>query len=126
MRIILIICLLMTSVSGFSQQASSAIERYTVKEVKAHAFKLDKKDALVEIKGFLHEQKENEEDTFWFSDATGRLLVEFDDDDLPLLIPGKNIAITIIGEVDYDLLEGVEVEVEKWTLQEPEKSDKTQ
>lgn len=85
---------------------------YTVKEIKANASRLDKTDALVKIKGFIIEKINN--DTFWFQDSTDKILVEIGKKHIPVTPFNEKTEVILIGEVDYDLLEGVEIEVEQF------------
>lgn len=84
---------------------------YTVEEIKANASSLDKSDAIVQLKGFVVEQI-NKED-YWFKDSTGKILVEIEKDALPAGTFDDKTEVVIIGEVDYDVLEGVEIEVDE-------------
>jgi len=81
----------------------------TVKEVSDNALKLDRKDTMVKLKGFIIEQLGD--DNYMFKDATGKIKVEIDKKRLPAATFNENTEMVIIGEVDYDLLEGTEVEV---------------
>lgn len=87
------------------------IKFYTVKEVLDNAQKLDRKDTMVKLKGFVVEQI-NDED-FWFQDATGKVRVEIEKKYMPDAPFNEKTELIITGEVDYDLLEGTEIEVEK-------------
>ncbi|GJM31834.1 MAG: hypothetical protein DHS20C18_08350 [Saprospiraceae bacterium] len=90
---------------------------YTVKEVIDNASKLDKTDTLVKLKGYIIEQLNK--DSFWFKDESGKILVEIDKKDLSSVAFDENTEVTIIGEVDYDLLEEIEIEVEQLFLSNP-------
>lgn len=81
----------------------------TVKEVSDNALKLDRKDTMVKLKGFIIEQLGD--DNYMFKDATGKIKVEIDKKRLPAATFNENTEMEIIGEVDYDLLEGTEIEV---------------
>lgn len=87
------------------------LEVMSVKQVKEQAAELDKTDKLVKLQGYITEQIN--EDTYWFEDSSGRVWVEIDEDELPGKPFDEKTELTIIGEVDYDLLEEVEVEVER-------------
>ncbi|MCO6476321.1 MAG: NirD/YgiW/YdeI family stress tolerance protein [Phaeodactylibacter sp.] len=86
------------------------LEVMTVKQVKEQAAELDKTDKLIKLQGYITEQIN--EDKYWFEDATGRVWVEIDEDGLPDKPFDDKTRLTIVGEVDHDLLEEVEVEVE--------------
>ena len=89
----------------------------TVKEIHSNASKLDRSDALVSIRGYITE-KINEED-YWFSDSTGKIKVEIDRKRLPSVPFNDKTEVVLKGEVDYDLLEGVEVEVKFFEFTDP-------
>ena len=86
------------------------MEYLTVKEVTDNASKLDKQDKQVKLKGFVSEQINK--DTFWFKDETGKVRIEIEKKQMPSVPFNEKSEIFIIGEVDYDLLEGVEIEVD--------------
>ena len=81
----------------------------TVKEVSNNALKLDRKDTMVKLRGFIIEQLGDE--NYMFKDASGKIRVEIDKKRLPAATFNENTEMVIIGEVDYDLLEDTEVEV---------------
>lgn len=82
----------------------------TVKEVTKSAYKLDRHDTLVKLQGFITEQING--DTYWFQDTTGKIRIEIEKDQLPAIPFDDKTKLYIVGEVDYDLLEGTEIEVE--------------
>lgn len=84
---------------------------YTCAEIKENAASLDKSDALVQVEGFVIERV-NKED-YWFQDDSGRILIEIDKKDLPDRPFDEKTPLIIIGEVDYDVLEEVEIEVKE-------------
>lgn len=84
---------------------------YSVKEIKDDASKFDRSDILVKVKGYIIMQISN--DTYEFKDATGTLQVEIDKKKLPARPFDDKTELIIIGEVDYDLLEPVELEAEQ-------------
>lgn len=86
----------------------------TVKEVEGAALKLDRKDTQVKLKGFIIEKLNDE--NYTFSDATGKIKVEIDKKNLPSFTFNEKTELIIMGEVDYDLLEGTEIEVEQVLL----------
>ena len=85
--------------------------KHTVKQVSDNALKLDRKDTMVKLQGFIVE-KIKEED-YWFQDSTGKIKVEIDKKYLPQTPFDEKTELIIEGEVDYDLLEGTEIEVKK-------------
>lgn len=82
----------------------------TVKEVTKSAYKLDRNDTLVKLHGFISEQING--DTYWFRDTTGKIRIEIEKNQLPVIPFDDKTKLYIVGEVDYDLLEGTEIEVE--------------
>lgn len=81
----------------------------TVKEVSHDAMKLDRKDTIVKLKGFIVEQLGD--DNFKFKDATGVIRIEISKKHMPVATFNDKTEVVITGEVDYDLLEGTEIEV---------------
>src|SRR5690554_6337583 len=101
-------------VTGLSAQYTgpgSEAKFYTIEQVKDDAMKLDRKDVLVSLRGFIIE-KINEED-YVFQDKTGKIQVEIDDEYLPDFTFNDKTEVILTAEVDYDLLNGTELEVEK-------------
>ncbi len=112
-NIVLLLSIMLFS-SGVKAQfkgPGSDIPLYTVQEVKDDAMRLDRKDILVRLKGFVVE-KINDED-YVFMDKTGKIKIELEDKYLPDFPFDETTEIIITAEVDYDLLEGTELEVEK-------------
>lgn len=111
-RIILIISAILFIQLGYGQYVGpkSTNRTYTVKEVRDNAAKLDRSDQQVKLKGFIISQINS--DTYEFRDSTGIIKVDIK----PHLLQNKKfddkLEITIIGEVDYDLLEGTEIDVD--------------
>lgn len=83
---------------------------YTCAEIQQNAAKLDKSDALVKVEGYIIERVSKED--YWFQDETGRIMLEIKEKNLPKEAFNESTLVEIIGEVDYDLLEEVEIEVE--------------
>lgn len=83
---------------------------YTCAEIKENAAKLDKSDALVKVQGYIIERASKED--YWFQDETGRIMLEIKEKDLPQEAFDETIRVEVVGEVDYDVLEEVEIEVE--------------
>lgn len=97
--------------NGFSQyQDISSAQLFSVEEILKNAPQLDKTDVLVKIEGYIIERVNV--DTYWFQDATDKIQVEIE----KYLFPGfqfeRKAKFIIVGEVDYDALEGVDIEVE--------------
>ncbi|MBN2348018.1 MAG: NirD/YgiW/YdeI family stress tolerance protein [Bacteroidales bacterium] len=88
----------------------ATMELSVVKDVIDNASKLDKSDKQVKVKGFVIEQINN--DTFWFKDTTGRIRVEIEKKQMPATPFNEKTEVIILGEVDYDLLEGCEIEAD--------------
>lgn len=83
---------------------------YTCAEIQENAAKLDKSDALVKVEGYIIERASKED--YWFEDKTGRIMLEIKEKDLPQVAFDETTLVEVIGEVDYDVLEEVEIEVE--------------
>ena len=90
----------------------------TVKEVSDNAMKLDRKDTIVKLKGFIIEQFGD--DNFQFKDATGKIRIEISNKHMPAATFNDKTEVVITGEVDYDLLEGIEIEVKSVEFVNPE------
>lgn len=93
----------------------------TVQQVKDNAGNLDRKDVIVKLKGFIIEQINSE--TFWFEDHSGKIKVEIDKKAMPKEEFNETTELIISAEVDSDLLEGVELEIEKIEFVTPKKLD---
>ena len=87
---------------------------YTVKEILEKAAKLDKSDEVVIVKGYI--VKQHNSDTYQFRDFTGEISVEIKKKNLPATPFNEKTELLITGEVDFDLLEGTEVEADKVEL----------
>lgn len=96
----------------------SVVKFYTIQEVKDNASKLDKSDEFVKVKGFV--VKQINKDTYQFKDSTGDITVEIDKKRLPDSPFDEKTEVVIIGEVDNDLMEPVEIEVKEMYFFEPE------
>ena len=107
--------LFLSDVSAQYTGPGAGITLTTVKEVIANASQLDKSDKQVKLKGFVIEQINK--DTFRFKDATGIIMVEIEKKQMPNVPFNEKNEVIIIGEVDYDLLEGCEIEVDSLILQ---------
>ncbi|MFD1551118.1 hypothetical protein DNU06_04030 [Putridiphycobacter roseus] len=107
-----LIILFSTSVAAFAQYTgpNSTNKTLTVLEVKKNAAQLDKSDTNVKLSGYVIEKINK--DTYWFQDATGKVLIEIESKYLPTINFDEKTKINIIAEVDYDELEEVELEVE--------------
>ncbi len=90
---------------------------FTIEYIKANASSLDKSDALIQIKGYVIELI-NKED-YWFKDSTGTILVEIEKNTMPIRPFDDKTEVIIVGEVDYDVLEGIEIEAEEILFTKP-------
>lgn len=97
-------------VFGQYEGPKSVDKFYTVKEIRIGAAQLDRGDALVRVRGFIISQIN--EETYQFKDATGVIMVEIDPRDLPKRTFNDKTELILVGEVDYDLLDGTEINVE--------------
>lgn len=82
----------------------------TVAEVFENAQRLDRQDVKVRLRGYLVEHIRAE--YFWFYDGTGRIRVEI----YPRVMPDRpfdeTTELILVGEVDFHLLNGSEIEVD--------------
>lgn len=90
----------------------------TVKEISDDAMKLDRKDTIVKLKGFIVEQ--SGDDNYQFKDSTGKIRIEISKKHMPAATFNDKTEVVIKGEVDYDLLEGTEIEVKSVEFVNPE------
>lgn len=113
------LCLFGVKTAAFAQFTgpNSTDKMYTVKEIKSSAAKLDRSEELVKVKGFI--VKQVNKDTYKFKDSTGDILVEIKKRYLPAKPFDEKTELILIGEVDYDFLEGTEIEVEQVLFVEP-------
>jgi uncharacterized protein (TIGR00156 family) len=99
------------SVFGQFQGPATLDNIYTVKEIKENASKLDRSDQLVKVKGFII--KQINKDDYTFQDSTETIRVELKKKYMPVQPFDDKTELIMICEVDYDMLEGVELEVEE-------------
>jgi len=106
------ILVIATSVIYAQFQGPTSLDKiYTVKEIKENASKLDRSDQLVKVKGFII--KQINKDDYTFQDSTGTIRVELKKKYMPEQPFDEKTELIMICEVDYDMLEGVELEVEE-------------
>lgn len=113
-KVVLVFMLFSMMITGVKAQYTgpgSEIKLYTIEEVKDDAMKLDRKDIMVKLKGYIVE-KINEED-YVFQDKTGKIQLEIEEEYLPNFPFNNKTEVIITAEVDYDLLNGTELEVER-------------
>ncbi len=111
--LLLLLALAKPSFSQFTGEGSTG-KFYTAAEIKDDASRLDRSDALVKLKGNIVSQLNK--DTYMFQDTTGTLKVEIKQKYLPATPFDEKTIIVLIGEVDYDFLEGTEVEAEQMII----------
>ncbi|MCG6188466.1 NirD/YgiW/YdeI family stress tolerance protein [Maribellus maritimus] len=101
---------------GYAQYTGpgSKAQLYKVKDASDQALKLDRKDTMVKLQGYVVEQIT--EDNYWFQDSSGRIKIEIEKKHMPAEPFNDKTEITIVGEIDYDLLEGTEFEVKHITI----------
>ena len=78
---------------------------------KTQPSRLDRSDALEKIQGYI--VKQINADTYEFKDSTGFILVDIDKKTLPTKPFNDKTELILIGEVDHDMLEPVEIEVDE-------------
>lgn len=100
------------AISAFSQFTGpgSSKDSYTVKQIKEKAHKLDRTDKQITVTGKII--KQIKKDTYLFEDKSGSINVKIKEKNLPKKPFDANTEVTLTGEVDYDFLEGTEIEVE--------------
>lgn len=112
---VLLLLFILISVSNLSyaqfQGPGVADKTYSVKEIIDNASRLDRSDALVKIQGYI--VKQINADTYEFKDSTGFILVDIDKKTLPTKPFNDKTELILIGEVDHDMLEPVEIEVDE-------------
>lgn len=89
----------------------------SVKQIIQQASKLDRNDTLVKIQGFIVQQING--DTYWFQDSSGKIKLEIEKKQLPAVAFDEKTEVIILGEVDYDLLEGTEIEAKQVEIKTP-------
>src|SRR5690554_6845100 len=82
----------------------------TVKQINENASALDKSEKIIQIKGYVIRQIN--EDTYIFKDNTGELTVDINPDELPSAPFDEHTEVIIIGEIDYNVLDGIEFEAD--------------
>lgn len=92
------------------EQTTGSYDRTTVSAIKADP----KDEAKVTLEGRLNRKTGDE--TYMFSDTTGEILVEIDDDDFPSQPVSEKTVVRIEGEVDTHLLKDVDVDVDRMTV----------
>ena len=113
LSLILACFLFATAIASAQYQGPKSKDRqYTVKEVRVNAAQLDRIDALVRVRGFIINQLN--EESYQFKDMTGLIQVDIDRRILPTRPFSDKTEVILIGEVDYDLLEGTEIIVEQF------------
>lgn len=111
---LLIATLLITGIGMvYSQYKGPGNEQkiYTVKEIKDNAVKLDRQDIIVAVRGKIIQQLNH--NTYLFKDATGSIHAEIKKKNMPSFPFDEKTTVILRGEVDYDLLEGTELEVDE-------------
>lgn len=107
--------IVLISVSGLSYgqyKGPGATDKiYQVKEIIDNASRLDRSDALVKVQGFIVKQINAEE--YEFKDKTGTIKLEIDKERLPNRTFDDKTELIIVGEVDNDIFEPVEIEVKE-------------
>lgn len=84
---------------------------YTVKEIKKNATILDRTDAIVKIKGNIIQQLYSE--TYVFMDKTGVIRAKIENKVLPRVPFDEKTDLILVGEIDNDIFEPIEIEVKE-------------
>lgn len=113
LRIIIVLIFITIPHWAFGQfeGPKSSDRLYTIQEIKATAYKLDRNDDLVKLKGYILRQINYE--LYEFKDETGSIILEIDQKILPKIPFNEDTKLIVIGEVDLDLFKPVEVEVKE-------------
>ncbi|MGI6319795.1 MAG: YgiW/YdeI family stress tolerance OB fold protein [Bacteroidales bacterium] len=89
---------------------------YTVSEIKKNATMLDRTDAIVKVKGNIIQQLNSE--TYVFMDKTGIIRAKIEKKVLPKVPFDEKTDLILVGEVDNDIFEPVEIEVKEMIILE--------
>lgn len=89
---------------------------YTVSEIKKNATMLDRTDAIVKVKGNIIQQLNSE--TYVFMDKTGIIRAKIKKKVLPKVPFDEKTDLILVGEVDNDIFEPVEIEVKEMIILE--------
>lgn len=76
----------------------------------AEILEAPQEDTVVSIEGTLTRKIDDEE--YMFSDGTGEIKVEIDDEDLPAKTVDENTQLVITGEVERKFMRAPKIEVE--------------
>ncbi|WP_051218984.1 YgiW/YdeI family stress tolerance OB fold protein [Oceanobacter kriegii] len=74
-----------------------------------------KDDQPVQLSGYL--VRKIGEETYVFSDGKQEINAEIESEDFPAQPFDENTPVLIVGEIDYDRLRGIEVDVDRLTIQ---------
>lgn len=84
---------------------------YTVSEIKKNATMLDRTDAIIKVKGNIIQQLNSE--TYVFMDKTGVIRAKIEKKALPKVPFDENTDLILVGEIDNDIFEPIEIEVKE-------------
>lgn len=112
------ILLITISSSAFAQfsESNSSIKILSIQEIKKQAFRLDFKDELLVVKGFV--TKKINGDTYIFSDQTGQIRVEIDSKIALQQAFNEKTLVTLTGKLDSNLFGYHELDVKKLVINE--------
>lgn len=99
------------SASAQYQGTRSEVREYSVREVLRKAARLDYTDTPVRVRGFIVHQDQG--DNYQFRDATGKIRVHIDREDLPQRPFDDKTELILLGDLDYDLWKGSEIDVDQ-------------
>ncbi len=106
------ILLVMSGTARAQYTGPGTLDRlYSVKEIRENASRLDRTDALVRVRGYITGQINK--DTFTFKDSSGTMHIEISKKHMPATPFDDKTEVIIIGEVDNDMFEEIEVEAEQ-------------
>jgi uncharacterized protein (TIGR00156 family) len=98
-------------VSDHKQSNSEYPVPYKVKDLEKDAIKLDRADTDVKLTGKIIDRIDSRH--YWFEDDTGPIIIDIRGRILPSDDLNDETVFIIIGEIDYDYLDGSEIEVEQ-------------
>lgn len=104
--------------SANTAQPSDCVSTFTIGEIRMSAAKFDNMDIPVCLTGYVHTTTQSGK--YLFSDKTDSIPVEIPVNLLPMPLLSDSTRLTIYGEVDKDLFEGVEIKVKEIWITERE------
>lgn len=104
--------------SAGADPPSDCVSSFTIREIRMAAAKFDNMDIPVCLTGCLHKTLRSEK--YLFLDKSDSIAVEIPVNLQTMPLTSDSTRLTIYGEVDNDLFEGVEIKVKKIWITEQE------